>query len=238
MGRSRLSGIELLPEECSEIVAWAARELQDRDRTQTEIYSEFVGKMEALQREFRGELDFRIPSFSAFNRYSIKLATLSSRLNQTREIAATIAEKFDAKASDNLTLIAAEAIKTLVFELLTNAGEGGLDPKGAMSLANALRSATQAQGVSLSTRQKVEREFNEKAAQAIDTVARAKVLPVRPWPRSKRKSSGYRHEPSRQPNRAGHQPACYRGRLGATPPGDADGLAGRAGRQGAPGCSA
>ncbi|TAV99968.1 DUF3486 family protein [Rhizobium ruizarguesonis] len=176
MGRSRLSGIELLPEECSEIVAWAARELQDRDRTQTEIYSEFVGKMEALQREFRGELDFRIPSFSAFNRYSIKLATLSSRLNQTREIAATIAEKFDAKASDNLTLIAAEAIKTLVFELLTNAGEGGLDPKGAMSLANALRSATQAQGVSLATRQKVEREFNEKAAQAIDTVAKAKGL--------------------------------------------------------------
>lgn len=176
MGRSRLSGIELLPEECSEIVAWAARELQDRDRTQTDIYSEFVGKMEALQREFRGELDFRIPSFSAFNRYSIKLATLSSRLNQTREIAATIAEKFDAKASDNLTLIAAEAIKTLVFELLTNAGEAGLDPKGAMSLANALRSATQAQGVSLATRQKAEAEFAAKAKEAVQAVAKVRGL--------------------------------------------------------------
>lgn len=176
MGRSRLSGIELLPEECSEIVAWAARELQDRDRTQTDIYSEFVGKMEALQREFRGELEFRIPSFSAFNRYSIKLATLSSRLNQTREIAATIAEKFDAKASDNLTLIAAEAIKTLVFELLTNAGEAGLDPKGAMSLANALRSATQAQGVSLATRQKAEAEFTARAKEAVQAVAKVKGL--------------------------------------------------------------
>ncbi|MGO4196557.1 DUF3486 family protein [Rhizobium sp. YAF28] len=176
MGRSRLSGIELLPEECSEIVAWAARELQDRDRTQTDIYSEFVGKMEALQREFRGELEFRIPSFSAFNRYSIKLATLSSRLNQTREIAATIAEKFDAKASDNLTLIAAEAIKTLVFELLTNAGEAGLDPKGAMSLANALRSATQAQGVSLATRQKAEAEFADRAKEAVQAVAKVKGL--------------------------------------------------------------
>lgn len=176
MGRSRLSGIELLPEECAEIVAWAARELQDRDRTQTDIYSEFVGKMEALQREFRGELDFRIPSFSAFNRYSIKLATLSSRLNQTREIAATIAEKFDARASDNLTLIAAEAIKTLVFELLTNAGEAGLDPKGAMSLANALRSATQAQGVSLATRQKAEAEFAAKAKEAVRAVAKVRGL--------------------------------------------------------------
>ncbi len=175
-GRSRLSGIELLPEECSEIVAWAARELQDRDKTQTDIYSEFVGKMQALQKEFRGELEFRIPSFSAFNRYSIKLATLSSRLNQTREIAATIAEKFDAKASDNLTLIAAEAIKTLVFELLTNAGEAGLDPKGAMSLANALRSATQAQGVSLATRQKAEAEFAAKAKEAVQAVAKVKGL--------------------------------------------------------------
>ncbi|MGO8612917.1 phage protein Gp27 family protein [Rhizobium ruizarguesonis] len=237
MGRSRLSGIELLPEECSEIVAWAARELQDRDRTQTEIYSEFVGKMEALQREFRGELDFRIPSFSAFNRYSIKLATLSSRLNQTREIAATIAEKFDAKASDNLTLIAAEAIKTLVFELLTNAGEGGLDPKGAMSLANALRSATQAQGVSLATRQKVERSTKRRPRPLIPS-PRRKVLLGRRSPRSRLKFSGYRHEPSRQSNRAGHQPARYRGRLGSAPPCHADGVAAGTGRQGASGCSA
>lgn len=176
MGRGRLTGIELLPEECSEIVAWAAQELQDREKSQTDIYAEFYAKMEALQREYHGELDFRIPSRSAFNRFSIKLATLSSRLNQTREIAATIAEKFDAQASDNLTLIAAEAIKTLIFELLTNAGEAGLDPKGAKALADALRSASQAQGVSLATRQKVEKEFNDKAAQAIDTVAKAKGL--------------------------------------------------------------
>lgn len=177
--RSRLSGIELLPEECSEIVAWAAQELQDRDRTQTDIYEEFHQKMEALQKEFRGELDFRIPSFSAFNRYSIKLATLSSRLNQTREIATTIAEKFDAKASDNLTLIAAETIKTLVFEMLTAAGEAGgkrIDPKGAMSLANALRAATQAQGVSYATRQKVEKEFADNAKEAVAQVAKAKGL--------------------------------------------------------------
>lgn len=176
VGRSRLSGIELLPEECSPIVAWAALELQDRDKTQTDIYAEFFAKLEALKREHRGELDFTIPSFSAFNRYSIKLATLSSRLNQMRDIASTIAEKFDAKASDDLTLIAAEAIKTLIFELLTSAGEAGIDPKGAMALANALRSAAQAQGVSLATRQKAEAEFAAKAAQAVNAVAKTKGL--------------------------------------------------------------
>ncbi len=173
MGRGRPTNIDMLPEACAPVVAWAAEELQNRDRTQTDIYSEFVAKLEAIQREHRGELEFPIPSFSAFNRYSIKLATLTSRLNETREIASTLAEKFDAANSDNLTLIAAEAIKTLIFELLTSKGEAGIDPKGAMSLANALRAAAQAQGVSTARRQRVEKELGEKVGQAVDAVERA-----------------------------------------------------------------
>ncbi|MEY9717868.1 hypothetical protein ABIA22_000358 [Sinorhizobium fredii] len=173
MGRGRPTNIEMLPEACGRVVAWAAEELQNRDRTQTDIYAEFVTRLEAIQREHRGELEFTIPSFSAFNRYSIKLATMTQRLNETREIASTIASKFDAQASDDLTLIAAEAIKTLIFELLTSKGEAGIDPKGAMSLANALRAAAQAQGVSTARRQRVEKELGEKVGQAVDAVERA-----------------------------------------------------------------
>ncbi|MGD9476133.1 phage protein Gp27 family protein [Shinella sp. G-2] len=172
MGRARLSNIELLPDVCAPVVAWAAAELQKRDRTQTEIYEEFVGKLEAIEREHRGEIEFSIPSFSAFNRYSLKLATMTRRINDTREIASTLAEKFNATDSDNLTLIAAEAIKTLVFELLTNGGEAGFQPKDAMSLANALRSAAQAQGVSTSRRQKVEKELTGMAQTAVDAAAK------------------------------------------------------------------
>lgn len=171
MGRGRLNHIELLPEECGPVVSWAADALQDRDRTQTDIYAEFVSRLEALDREYRGELQIKIPSFSAFNRYSIKLATMTRRLDETREIATAIAGKFDAQASDDLTLIAAEAIKTLIFELLTSKGESGIDPKGAMSLANALRSAAQAQTVSSDRRKKVEAEFKAKAEQVIDAVS-------------------------------------------------------------------
>ena len=47
-GRGRLSKIDLMPEECDEIIAWAARELADRSRTQVDIYGEFVSKLEAL----------------------------------------------------------------------------------------------------------------------------------------------------------------------------------------------
>jgi len=176
MGRGRLNRIELLPEACAHVVTWAAEELQRRDRTQTEIYEEFVGKLQAVDREHRGELEIDIPSFSAFNRYSLKLATLTQRLNQTREIATALASKFDAGASDDLTLIASEAIKTLVFELVTNGGEAGFDPKSAKALADALFSATRAQGVSTNRRIKVEKEFADKVDQAVETVAKAKGL--------------------------------------------------------------
>lgn len=175
-GRGRLSGIELLPPEATPIIAWAAEELRDRDRTQTDIYQEFCAKLDALQREHRGELDFAIPSFSAFNRHSIKLATLTRRLDETREISGVLAEKFDAKASDDLTVIAAEAIKTLVFEVVMAAGDARISPKGAVELANALKAAAQAQGVSTSRRQKVEKDFAEKVTEAVDTVARVKGM--------------------------------------------------------------
>ncbi len=175
-GRGRLSGIELLPEECAPIVAWAAAELQARKRTQTEIYQDFAAKLSELDREYRGELEISIPSFQAFNRYSLRLATLTQRLNDTREIAATLAEKFDAADSDNLTLIAAEAIKTLIFEILTNSGEGGVEAKEAKALADALRAATQAQNVSTLRRTKVEKDFADKVEKAVDSVAGVKGL--------------------------------------------------------------
>lgn len=175
-GRGRLSGIELLPPEADPVVAWAAGALRDRDRTQLDIWQEFTRKLEALMAESRGELEFPIPSFSAFNRYSIRLATLTRRLEETREIAGAISKRFDAEASDDLTLIAAEAIKTLVFEVLTAAGDAGIDPKGAMQLAAALRAAAQAQGVSTARRVKVEKEFGEKVGEAVDAAAREKGL--------------------------------------------------------------
>lgn len=175
-GRGRLSAIEQLPPECDQIIAWAANALRGRERTQKQIYEEFHLKLERLQTDFHGELEFKIPSNSAFNRYSMKQAHLTRRLEDTRAIAGSIAEKFDAEASDDLTLIAAEAIKTLVFELLTDAGESGLDPKGAMNLANALRAACQAQGVSTQRRLKVEKDFADQATKAVDMVAKTKGL--------------------------------------------------------------
>ena len=175
-GRGRLSKIELMPSECDDIIAWAAHELNDRDRTQGEIYAEFVGKCEALMAEHRGELEFEIPSFSAFNRYSVKLARLTRRLQQTREIVATIAAKFDARESDDLTIMAAETLKSLVLHMLADAGDEGMEPRDAMMLASALKQAIQAQGISTERRRKVEAEFATKVGAAVEAVAKTKGL--------------------------------------------------------------
>lgn len=175
-GRGRLSGIEQLPREADQIVADAATALQDRERTQLDIYEEFFNALNALKREHRGELEFAIPSFSAFNRYSLRLSAMTRRLEETREIAGAIASRFDAQASDELTLIASEAIKTLVYELLMDTGRSGVDPKGASQLASALYRATQAQGVSTNRRLKVEKEFAEKVTETVDKVAKVAGL--------------------------------------------------------------
>ncbi len=171
-GRGRLSAIDQLPEECSELIAWANQELAKRERTQLEIYMEFVGKLEDVRRTHN--LEFTTPSNSAFNRYSMRQAAMMRRLEDTRAIAKTISERFDAETSDDLTLMAAEAIKSLVFELLETGGEAGLTPKGAMELANALRAASAAQSVSSDRRRKVQAEFDAGAEAAIEKVAKAK----------------------------------------------------------------
>lgn len=174
--RGRLSSFDLMPSEADEIIAWAAQELAARERTQTDIYAEFVGKCDALMREHRGEIDFQIPAFSSFNRYSMRLARLTRRLDQTKAIVATLADKFDPADADNLTIMTAETVKALVLTMLAEAGEDGVDPKAVMQLAAAFRQAVQAQSISTDRRRKAEADFTARVDQAINTVARAKGI--------------------------------------------------------------
>lgn len=172
-GRGRLTAIDMLPEACSETIAWAAAELSARKRTQLDIYAEFVSRLETVERENRGEVEFKIPSFSAFNRHSLRLAAMTRRLEETRQITEGLVERFDATTSDNITIMAAEAIKTLVYELLDGAGEAGFAPKDAVSLAKALHAAVTAQNVSSERRARIEREFKGKVDAAIEKAGKA-----------------------------------------------------------------
>lgn len=173
-GRGRLNAFDRLPPECDVLIAEAATALLDREKTQLEIYTTFYDGCQRLMAESHGELDFPIPSKSAFNRYSIRRAVMTRRMEEVREISGSIAKRFSAEDSDDLTLIAAEAIKTLVFELVTAAGEHGIDPKGTMELARALGAAVSAQNISTKRRKAVEENFAEKVDEAVDKVAKLK----------------------------------------------------------------
>lgn len=175
-GRGRLTAIEQLPPECDGIITWASAELRKRQRTQTEIYEDFFTRLDALKREYRGELDFVIPSFSAFNRHSIQLAAMTRRLEQTTAITSALAKNRDPKASDDLATIAADSITTLVFELLRDAGESGLEPREVKDLGAALRSAMQAQSVSTGRRVKADKQFKIQVDGAVNAVAKIKGL--------------------------------------------------------------
>jgi hypothetical protein len=174
-GRGRLSSFDLLPSEADGIVAWAASELADREKTQTDIYAEFVSRCQALMAEHRGELEFRIPAFSSFNRYSIRQARLSRRLDQTREIVAVLAEKHDAKASDDLTIIAGEMIKSVVLHMLGDAADG-IAPKELKNLADAFRAAQAAQNLSSVRKTRENEQLQARLGEAVDAVAKAKGL--------------------------------------------------------------
>ena len=175
MGRGRLSSFDTLPTEAEGIVAWAASELADRDKTQTDIYAEFVGKCEALMAEHRGELEFDIPAFSSFNRYSIRQARLSKRLAETREIVAVLAQKHDAKASDDLTIISGEMIKSVVLHMLGD-GADGIAPKDLKALADAFRAAQQAQNMSTDRKTKEDAKLAARVGEAVESVAKARGM--------------------------------------------------------------
>ncbi len=175
IGRGRLSSFDLLPPEADAIVSWAASELSDREKTQTDIYAEFVSKCQSLMAEHRGELEFRIPAFSSFNRYSVRQARLSRRLDQTRDIVAVLAEKHDAKASDDLTIIAGEMIKATVLHLLGDAADG-VPPKELKELADAMRSAQTAQNMSSDRKAKDDKKLATQMGAAVDAVAKAKGM--------------------------------------------------------------
>lgn len=170
-GRGRLSSIDQLPEEADRLVADACQELRQRDRTQKDILADFNAKLLALGEQ----LDTEITPISAtaFNRYSVRLARITRRVEQTREIATVLTKRLEPGTADDLTIAVTETIKTLVFELLEAGGEAGLTMKAAKEAAEAVRAAAAAQKISTDRRAKVESEFSKRADAAIDKVAKA-----------------------------------------------------------------
>ena len=179
-GRGRLSAIDRLPEWADEAKLWAFAELKERQLTQIEILDGFNERLRAAAWE-QGISDPPQVSRSAFNRSAVRLAVLGRRLQETREIAAVLAPKIEAAGDNELTLMVAETIKTLVSEMLGNAGE--LQPDGdtaemLMFTSRALKHAEEAKRISADTRVKIEQQVRASAGKAIDQAVRSGAIDI------------------------------------------------------------
>lgn len=171
-GRGRLSSIELLGEDYDDILTWAAGELRDRSKLQTDILGELNRQLQA-RAEGIGDTDFKPISRSAFSRYSVRLAGIARRLEHTREISRVLTERLQPGDTDTVTIALAEAIKTTVFEAIGEAGDAGLGMMDLNFAASALKSAVAAQKTSAENRQKIEAEIARKADEATRAAAAA-----------------------------------------------------------------
>jgi len=159
---SRLSSIDLLPEEADEDIAWAHGELRAAKRHKHEILEEFNDRLAAKGIE---------PiSRSAWYRHSVAVAEATRRIERTREITSAITERLEIGSTDDLTIAIAETMKTLVFEMLEDGGRAGWSPKQAKEMAEAVRAIVSAQKTSSDMRRRVEAEMAQRTEAAIDQV--------------------------------------------------------------------
>jgi len=162
-GRRRLSSIDLLPDEALPDIQWAMEQVKDNNLHKKDIHEEFNRRL--------AQHNIKPISKSAFSRHSIKLTAIARRIEETREIAAVLTEKLEPGDTDNLTIMVAETIKTLVFEMLTNGSDSDFNPKQAKEMAEALRAAASAQKVSSERLSSVNKELASQVDKAVDKIA-------------------------------------------------------------------
>ena len=169
-GRGRLSSLDLLPEEAEPAVMRAMAALKERKKPQAQILRVLNLELEAM--------GLKPISKSAFNRKALWLASYGRQLEHAREIASVWAEKLEETPEGDVGLLLGETLKTLIFDVLSEASLSSKSPSMVMLgvAAEALRNLEKARELSVSSRVKIEREFVKDANKAVSRVAKEKGL--------------------------------------------------------------
>jgi len=160
--RRVLSSLDLLPEECQDDVVWALSQLNERQRTQTDILFELNDRLAV---KGAGPI-----SRSAFSRKRVRLARRSAQLAERRHIYAGIAEKLTPDEVGKADLVLGEFLKTLIDELLDG---DGLTSKNAMELARAYKETVMGQRHSAELEEKAAARADARLKKAVGEVAEA-----------------------------------------------------------------
>ena len=159
-GRGRLSSIDELPPEADPYVQAAAAALLGRDRTQADILFALNDQLATIGCD--------AISSSAFNRYSMRLAATTRRLQEMRDLSKAVTEKLGPERADETTIMLVDLIKSAALNILEN---GELGPMDFMMLSKGLQHAVSAQKVSADARRQSQGELKAKAEKATEAAA-------------------------------------------------------------------
>lgn len=192
-GRGRLSSIDLLPDEAEPAVMRAIDALKERKKPQAQILRVLNMELEAM--------GAKPISKSAFNRKALWLATYGRQLEQAREIASVYAERLNETPDGDVGMLLGETLKTLIFDVLTEASLSKKSPSIVMLgvAAEALRNLEKARELSVNNRIKIERDLFKDAKKAVDRVAREKGLSKDTVTAIKRQILGVRDQAAASP---------------------------------------
>jgi hypothetical protein len=188
-GRGRLSTIDKLPEAAEPFVASAMQALREREKPQVQILAELNGNL--------ADLGVGSISKSAFNRKSLWLAAYGQQIENAREIAGVLAERLDQAPDGDVGLLLNETIKTMVFDVLSDASLSAKSPSMQMLLqaAESLMALERARKLSVDTRSTIMTKFAKQAEAAVDRVGKAKGLTGDTVAEIKRQILGIRERP-------------------------------------------
>lgn len=186
--RGRLSSIDLLPEAAEPHIARALQELKERKKPQAQILDELNANL--------ADHGIAPVSRSAFNRKALWLASYGEQLARAREIAAILAEKLEDAPQGDVGLLLGETLKTLIFDVLSEASLSGESASMKMlaQAAEALRDLERAREMSVKTRTRIMTDFTAKAEKAVEHVAKERGLSAGTVAAIKRRILGVRGE--------------------------------------------
>lgn len=169
-GRGRLSTIDTLPEAAEPVVATALQELRQRKKPQLQILAELNGSL--------ADLGVKSISKSAFNRKALWLAAYGQQLENAREIASIMAERLDAAPEGDVGLLLNETIKTIIFDVMSEASISDESPSMKMlhQASESLMALERARKLNVDARKVIEVNFRAKAEEAVDRAAKEKGL--------------------------------------------------------------
>lgn len=178
--RGRISSLDTLPAWCDDAKHEAYTALKERKLTALEILDNFNNaiRLAAFENGLTGDAVPQI-SRSAFNRASLKTAILGRRLEDMTQMAAAIGPKLDKASDESLTVLVVETIKTLIMEMMSNAGELAANGETAQMLmftSRAMLDAVKSKKISVDQWKRGEEELRAKTSEAVDAVAKAQGL--------------------------------------------------------------